>query len=428
MSRAPAPAARKAPAEEPFVLAAMLSLTGASLWLALRPGLLLQFYYSPEMLALTHLFTLGFVTALIMGILLRLSPLALGVTPRSRRTAQLQCALFLVGASGMVIHFARATWVGLAWATLLVLAATLLQAWNLRDVFARARQGDWPARFVAAALVNLVLAASLGTSFGMLRAHGFGAAWLAAPLLDRLAAHLLLAALGWITTLILGLQLKLLPATAGARRWLPLRFWLLQGGLLLCVTSLLTGGPGRALGAGAMALALVLHALPGLAAFSLRRDDLWEFVALALLVVLAAAGLALALDLPDPAGPLRLRAQFACVFVALFGWILLTIGSTAFKLFPRWVWEERFAAERATRPVPTVTALFSPRLRHASGALLTAGVLTTAAGMLADAELPVRVGTWALFGGALAFVLNVGRTARWALLRLEWKPPDAPAP
>ena len=53
----------KAPAEEPFVLAAMLSLLAAAIWMALRPALLLGFFYSPENLALTHLVTLGFLTA-----------------------------------------------------------------------------------------------------------------------------------------------------------------------------------------------------------------------------------------------------------------------------------------------------------------------------------------------------------------------------
>jgi len=415
----------KAPAEEPFILAAMLSLLGASLWIALHPGLLLQFYYSPEMLALTHLVTLGFVTALMMGVLLRLAPMALECAPRSRAAALVQCALFLVGASGMVIHFAIGAWVGLAWSTLLVLAAALLQAFNFSAVFARARRGDQPSLHAAAAMVNLVLAASLGASFGMLRAYGLGTSWLTAPLLDRIAAHLHLALVGWITTLILGLQHKLLPPTIGSRGWLPLRFLALQGGLWLSVTCLLTGWPGRALGAALVLAALVAHAAGALAAFSARRSDVWEIVALGLLLLLGATGLLLALDLPDPAAPLRLRVEFAYGVVALFGWACLTISSTAFKLFPRWVWEERFLPElRATGArVPAPATLFSQRLRHASGALLLAGSLATAGGMLADDADVVAVSAWVLFAGVVAFVANFARTARWALLRGEWTPP-----
>ena len=74
---------QKAAAEEPFILTALLSLLAASRWMALRPELLLQFFYAPELLALTHLVALGFVTSLVMGVLLRLAPQALGVSPRT---------------------------------------------------------------------------------------------------------------------------------------------------------------------------------------------------------------------------------------------------------------------------------------------------------------------------------------------------------
>jgi len=419
---------RKAPAEEPFIITAMLSLLGGALWIALRPELLLQFFYSPEMLALTHLLTLGFATSLVMGVLLRLAPSALHCPARSRRAAIVQCVLYLVGASGMVIHFALGTWVGLAWATLLVLAAAIIQAFNFSGIFRRALDGDPVALHVAAALVNLVLAATLGASFGMLRAHGVGASWLTAPLLDRIAAHLHLALVGWISMMILGIQLQLLPQTIGNRRWLPLRFLALQLGLLISVTCLLTGWPGRAVGAALVVAALIAHAAGALAAFSTRRADAWEIVALALLMLLGFTGLALALDIPDPASPLRLRVEFAYGVVALFGWVCVTIASTAFKLFPTWVWEERFLPEQQSTgaAVPAPASLFSQKLRHASGALLTLGSLATAAGMLADNVGVVAVAAWVLVAGVLAFVANFIRTARWALLHKEWTPPQSP--
>jgi hypothetical protein len=417
--------ARKAPAEEPFIITAMLSLLGGALWIALRPELLLQFYYSPEMLALTHLLTLGFATSLIMGVLLRLAPMALRCAPRSRAAALAQCVLYLLGVPGMVIHFALGSWVGLAWSTLFVLAATLVQAANFGAVFRRALAGDPVALHVAAALVNLVLAATLGSSFGMLRAHGIGAGWLTAPLLDRIAAHLHLALVGWITLMILGLQLQLLPSSGGGRRWLTLRFAALELGLLASVTCLLTGWPGRAAGAALVLAALAAHVRAALAGFSTRRADVWELVALLMLLLLGGTGLALALDVPDPSSPLRLRVEFAYGVVALFGWVTLTVASTAFKLFPQWVWEERFLPERQATgaAVPAPAALFSQRLRHASGALLALGSLATAAGMLADSEVLVAVSAWVLVAGVLAFVANFARTARWALLRGEWRPP-----
>ena len=422
-SAPPSVAGTKAPAEEPFILTALLSLLGASVWMALRPELLLQFFYSPELLALTHLVTLGFITSLIMGVLLRLSPQALGVPPRSRGVARVQFVLHLVGWSGMVLHFHQGLWRGVAWATLVVWLATLLQLWNFRGVLGLARRGHVVAAYVAAALVNLVLAASLGVSFGFLHAYGVGGAALSAPLLDRLAAHLHLAALGWITTMIFGIQLLLLPGTAGSRRAAWWRWLALQVGLLGAAVSLLLGWDHPAPFAAAMLLGVLGHAAGPLLAATRQRASRWERVALVLLVALAGAGTALAAGWPDAHDPLRLRLQFAYGYMALMGWTTITIASTAFRLFPVWVWEERLRAEaEAGRPVPPVEALASRRLVDLSGLLLTLGVCGTAAAMLGELESLAAVTVWLVVGGVLALVVNFIRTARWALLPLRHRP------
>jgi len=412
-------ASGKAPAEEPFILTALASLLAASLWMALRPALLLQFFYSPEALGLTHLVTLGFITSLIMGVLLRLAPSALGVAPRSRRLALLQFGLHLVGWTGMVLHFAQGLWKGVAWATLLVLAAALVQLWNFSGVLRRARRGDPVAAYVAAAMVNLALAAALGASFGFLRAHGVGGAALSAPLLDRLAAHLHLAALGWVSTMIFGFQLLLLPASAAGPRSQWTQWLLLQGGLLGAVVSLLAGWDRPWPFALALLAAVVWHAAGPLSAAARSRASRWELVALALLVVLALAGAALAAGWPGERDPLRLRVEFAYGYVALLGWTTLTILSTAFKLFPGWVRAERLAAGAGRRPVPAASALFSRPLVDLSGLLLGCGVCGTAAAMLIDDERLASVTVWLVVGGVLAFEVNFARTARWALRRRE---------
>jgi hypothetical protein len=413
---------KKAPAEEPFILTALLSLLGASVWMALRPELLLQFFYSPELLALTHLVALGFITSLIMGVLLRLAPQALGVPPRSRRVALVQFVLHLVGWSGMVLHFHQGLWRGVAWATLAVWLGTLLQLWNFRGVLGLARRGHVVAAYVAAALVNLVLAASLGVSFGFLHAYGVGGAALSAPLLDRLAAHLHLAALGWITTMIFGIQLLLLPGAAGSRRAAWGRWLALQLGLQGAVVSLLLGWDHPAPFAAAMLLGVLGHAAGPLLAATRQRGSRWERVALVLLVALACAGTALAAGWPDAHDPLRLRVQFAYGYVALLGWTTITIASTAFRLFPVWVWEERFRAEQTLGPVPPVEAIASRGLVDLSGLLLTVGVCGTAAAMLGEHESLAAVSVWLVVGGVLALIVNFARTARWALLPLRYRP------
>ena len=201
--------------EEPFILTAMLSLLGGTLWMWARYPLFLGYFYSPELLALTHVITLGFTTSLMMGVLHRLAPMSLRVNPRSGRLARVQFALFFVGASGMIFHFRIGEWNGTAWATLLVLAATLVQLYNFSDVLRCARDGNWIARYVATAMVYLVLAATLGALLGFNKSLAIETSLLPGRFASNLFAHVHLAGVGWVTTMIFGFQLTLVPTTRG---------------------------------------------------------------------------------------------------------------------------------------------------------------------------------------------------------------------
>jgi len=58
----------------------MLSLVTGVLWIAVRPDILASYHYGPHVLAVTHLFTLGWITTIIMGAMYQLVPVALRPT------------------------------------------------------------------------------------------------------------------------------------------------------------------------------------------------------------------------------------------------------------------------------------------------------------------------------------------------------------
>jgi len=426
-SKPPAIAVKKTPAEEPFVLCAMVSLIGAATWIVLRPQLLAQFFYSPELLALTHLMTLGFASSITLGIMLRLAPEALKVAPLSRRFALVEAALWIIGVSGLVYHFEFERFVGMAWSALLLLLVTVLRAVNFSPLWRAARAGDWSARWVATGVAQFVLAAALGSSFALLRVWGVGGRVWVAPIFDRLGAHLHVALLGWLGSVIFGFQLKLLPGTRASPKVELARYLLHQGGVLGLAAALLSGAMPAAPFAVAIALSLASRSVPALAAFRRNQAGRWETVAHAVLLVLAATGVLLACGVPSDDSDLRPRVEFAYGFVALFGWIVLTVAGTSWKLFSAWVWLERFWPEkqRGADPasVPAASQLTSPILRDLTGALLLLGVGGIATGMVLAQTRVIVPASYALLGGVVLFVVHFLRIARWELFPLRWKPP-----
>lgn len=411
--------AEKVGAEEPFVMAAMLSLISATVWLNLRPRLLLQFFYSPEMLALTHLVTLGFASAIVQGVMQRLAPHFFGYAAPSRRAANWQCGLWLFGASGMVIHFALERFIGLMWAAFQVLATVLWLGWNHRGLFVRAWRRDavdWGSRWAAASLVHFALAATFGCWFALARVHGIGGSLLVAPLLDRLAAHFHLALLGWIGGAIFGYQLRLLPGTRATPRVEAARFVLLQGGLVTLVVALMVGADRVAAWCALpIAAAIAWRSIPALLSFGVNRPGRIEIGAHALLLLLAAAGVTLAFGFPSEDDERRLACEFAYGYVALFGWIVLTVLGTSWKLFSVWVWQERFAADLGRKPVPAVSSLPSPLFRRICATAQSLGVLGVAAAVIAGHATGLRVALALQLVGTLAFLGHFLTIARHEL-------------
>jgi hypothetical protein len=394
---------------ELFLLTGVLSLQGASIWLFVRHERLLEYYYDPELLALTHLVTLGFLSSVIMGALVMLAPTALKIHVRSHRLLLVQYGLFVAGTAGMVAHFHLGRRLGLALAAPLVLAAAVLQLANFRDVWGKARSGDPVACHVAAALVHFVLAALLGSLVAWNKVRPF----LGTAPMPTLYAHAHLAGLGWVTTAILGLHHKLMPPAAGAKRFRLLRFALLQLGTVGLVGCWLAELPWHAPFAALVLLCLAWQAAgPVRRALRMRLLDP-PLLPLLLLVATAVLGLALALPLPALAGELRPRLQIAYGVLALFGWAAYSFTTIAFKLLPTWIWQERFQKDWLKKPVPGVRELYSHRLRRLSEVFLGLGAPLSAAAAAAGSARWLLPGTGLVLAGVLCFFANFSIMVRW---------------
>jgi cbb3-type cytochrome oxidase subunit 1 len=190
-----------------FAVATAFFLLGVSAMPWITPDVI-EFFYQPLPLALVHAFTLGWITATIMGVMYRYVP-ALTRTPlRFPRLAYAQLILFVIGAAGMVAHFAIGVWLGTWLAAIVMVVSVIMFAANMLPCLAPKAGGGVAETGMLIAVGFLVLAASVGLLLALDKTFGF----LHGSVLTNLAGHAHLAALGWVTLTICAVSYRMIPA------------------------------------------------------------------------------------------------------------------------------------------------------------------------------------------------------------------------
>ena len=390
---------------EHFAAALLFWLLGAAGLVWVAPDIAQGLFPLPRVVAVTHLFTLGWITLTIQGALYQLLPVALSSPIRSGRLAH---ATFLLHVPGLAL-FVGGLLAGSHGASMaggaLFGVALLLFAGNLAATLARApaRGTTWWA--LAGAAVFLASTVALGMSLaGNLRwGHLGGSRFLA------LGVHLHVAALGWAGLVMIGVAQRLLPMfllSHGAAEW-PGRAAVAGVGsgvaLLLVLHHALTPAS-LLLVAGCLAGGMIAFVAQAALFFRHRRkpalDPGLRLAAGALaffLLALVLAPLFVTLGLAAP------RVATAYVLALVLGGFCLFIAGHYYKILPFLVWLHRFGPLVGTRTVPRVGELYSAPVASLAGALLAAGTLGLLLSTLLAATRAAR-GSAALFAAGAALL------------------------
>lgn len=276
------------------------SLLLALAFLALRPADFTGFYYHAHMVAVVHLFTLGWISSSILGALYLIVPMALtGVLPR-RRLDVVAFAAYAIGVAGMVGHFWIGEPNGMLWSAGLVVFAFAGVLWKTYRALHRSRLPHSVRIHFDLAMANLALAAALGGVVEFAKIRSF----LPSGFLPAVLAHAHLAAIGWATMMVMAAGYRLLPMLFPSAMPTGTRVhataWILEFGVLGLAASLLFRSPAAVLFGGLCLLSIglfignVMWMLrnPRKPPRTLRRPDwpTWQ-IRFALLCLLVAAGL-----------------------------------------------------------------------------------------------------------------------------------------
>jgi len=406
-----------------YFAVALAFLALFSLLLPFNGKLFLGSFKMPGLLALVHILTLGWITTTILGAAFQLVPVALQVGLHSERLANALLPVYLAGVATMLVALWRyqVTWL-IVGAALLLLAA-LGYLYLMVRTLARVRRWDVVAAHVAASVAFAATIPILGLLLALNNRTGFlGLAYVA-----TLKTHLLLAVLGYVSLLILGVSYKLVGMFTLAEDLLPERlawaeFVLTLGGLAgltlafyLPALRWLGWLGGLAFLAGVGLFAFILSRL-----YRQRRRRVFDIntpftqtgTALFFFTLLI-GGLALTGWLPQPALSLVEGPTFwlAVGWLLLLGWVGQIIIGQMYKITPFLTWLHRYADLVGREPVPGLDDLYNRRLALVGYGLWNAGVVLGAVAILGGWLWPMTLAGAALSAGAWLFLLNMAFVA-----------------
>lgn len=403
------------------LLAALLSFIIGCVWVFDSAGMFVQYFYEARMVALTHVFTLGWVSLMIFGVLRQLAPLAFGVSLKRPAAYGASVALVIVGLVTMTLGFAGLNYTVAAAGTSLIFVAVVVLAVQLLPGILRNRH-EPPHRHLAFALGYLLAAAFLGGWMGV--AKGLDVP-LPAPFHRVLFAHIHLAGAGWAGLTIFAVLSRLFPQPHLNRpRFARLRFAAFNAGLIGLTAGLLAPGGWYAPFGALLALACVAYAVefvPVIRRFGTPADRSTAFLVASWICLAAVSLLGLWFTVSAIEPMLAMRLQFAYGFLYMFGWLSLMILGMLYRIMPTHI--SKFLTARGVRAGEGVRQAFvDPDLQIVVLACLLAGLAVAVFGIVAPNVMAFRIGWGIWLTGIIGFMGGVARLG--IVLRRILRRPD----
>jgi hypothetical protein len=352
-------------------------------------------------LGVTHLYTLGVITASIFGALYQFYPMSLGAGARSVRVGVIGAWLLHAGVALLVTGLWR-WWPAVqaaGWCTLFLAVGCV--SWNLLPHRRRMTQGRRSAAYVSAAhsmlgLAMLLAGARIGEALG----------WWSVDRLGAIAAHFHLAAFGFAGLTAVGVGSRMLPMfmVAGAGPEWPLRVIgpLAAASLATLGAGLLFGyapavWSGAILGAGAAVLFVAMVA----GYFRRRLVRVLEPAFGHVLLGFVSLGLALVSGLVQLAIPGRsFRGWIVYAELTLLGWLVVFITGVWYRLFPFLIWLHFYRGREGSH-VPAPATLVHRGTAWLALALLAGGTALLVVGSGLGAAPAARIGAAGVAAGSL---------------------------
>lgn len=406
-------------------------------WLVAQPSVLAGYHYNQYVIAVTHLFALGFLCSIVMGAMYQLVPVALETRLYSERLAKWQFLFHVVGFVGMVWMFWKWDMKQVGHFGSVMAVGVGLFVFNLAQTLRRVPKWNVTATAVAAALgwITLTIVAGLSIAAGKCTyestsglATAGGVKSVVAGLrslsmfmgrfdqLSAMHAHAHLSGVGFFTLLIVGVSYKLIPmfvlSEIQSQRRAMLSVALLNVGLLGSVVTILLRSPAKFAFALVIVAALVIYGWELRAILRARKRAALDWgirsflTAVALLIPTSLLSVALAW----PGLPLnQFTGQLENLygFLGFIGVVSFAIMGMLYKIVPFLAWFGVYSPHVGRAKLPALAEMYSVRLQAIGYWTFLGGLLVTGGAILFSNPTGVRSGCCLLGLSVTTLVVNV---------------------
>ena len=393
----------------PFLLT---GVSAAALFGLLLPAIVPEAMLAPDfphVLALVHLATLGWLTMIVMGVSLQLTPVMTVAPLRATRFIRWQYPLYV---SGVILLLSGFWWIRpwlMAAGGSLVVLAVIHYTVILGISLARAATRPLTVPFLVASVTALCMVVILGLTMALNVQFGL----LGAAVQQVLLVHLVLGILGWLSNTLIGVSYTLVRMFALAHghsdRLGRLVFVLLNASIgMLALGFIVAWFSLIVLGGVALVAATWLFAFDFLRMLRARRRrvlDVTQYHSIAAVVYLALvipAGLVIALTgWPQPSTLVVLG------LAALVGWLGQSTVGYLYKIVPFLVWQHRYGSLVGHQKVPLMRELVHERWAWGSWWLINIGLACALFSALFMWILPLQIASGLLGVGFVLAAINI---------------------
>jgi hypothetical protein len=397
-----------------FILTGLTSLYAGVGLLIARPDVLSTYHYNQDVLAITHLFVLGWICSIVMGSMYQLVPVALETRLFSERMARWHFVLHTIGFVGMVWMFWVWNMKQVGHFGSVFGAGVVLFVYNLGRTLARIPRWNVVAAGIASALFWISTTMLAGLYLAAAKC------WTCSPFnpVAQMHAHAHAGVAGFFIMMIVSVSYKLVPMFMLTERQSARRAgWsigLLNAGLLATFVTVLMGSVWK--------LAAALVAIAGLVTYGIEMRAMlrarkrltldwglnYFLTAVSLLAPLSVLAVVLAWPWRETT-PLLAQLENVYGLVALLGVVTFAILGMLYKVVPFLVWYASYSKQIGRRKVPAVADMYSPTWQALGFWTYVAGLLALATTTALQNEPGVRWSALVLLASLAAFAVNLGR-------------------